>query len=304
MALRASGLNQTMTYAFASPADLEQLNMPLPEGVEFVKLLNPMNSEQSVMRTSIIPGLLRSVAYNQSRGVANVQLYETGVVFAGKAGRKLPKERQLVSAVLAGSWQQTGWNTTATALDFFDAKGIIENLARELNIAKLRFKPLGAESACWLQPGRAAQVLAGDKILGWLGDIHPLAAKAFELDGEVIAFELELEALLAAAQPKREYVDVSLFPAVELDLAIVLDEQITAERVQQIITSAAGQLLQSARLFDVFRDEDKLGAGKKSLALALSYRAADRTLTSDEVEKLHSKVVRKLTGATGGTIRA
>jgi phenylalanyl-tRNA synthetase beta chain len=303
-ALRSTGLNETMTYAFASEQDLEQLRMPQAEGAKFVELINPMNSEHSIMRSSIIPGLLRSVAYNQSRGVNNVHLYEIGAVFVGSEGHKLPKECKRVAAVLAGSWQQTGWNDQAVPLDFFDAKGIIQNLARELNIAKLRFKALDAEAAPWLQPGRAAQILAGDKILGWVGDIHPLSAKAFELDGEVIAFELELKSLLAAAQPKREYVDVSLFPAVELDLAIVLDEAVSAERVLQVITSAGGQLLESARLFDVFRDDHKVGPGKKSLALSLSYRAPDRTLTSEEVEKLHNKVIKKLSGATGGTIRS
>jgi phenylalanyl-tRNA synthetase beta chain len=302
--LRASGLNETMTYAFAAPTDLELLGMPLPEGSEFVRLLNPINSEQSVMRVSVIPGLLRSVAYNQSRGVANVQLYELGTVFLGKPGRKLPKERQRLAAVLSGSWREAGWNDKPAALDFFDAKGIIENLARELNIDKLRFKALDADAAPWLQPGRGAQVLSADKLLGWVGTVHPLAAGRFDLTREVVAFELEVSALLAQARPKRDYRDVAVFPAVELDLAVVLEDGVSAERVLQVVNSAGGQLLESVRVFDLFKDAEKLGEGKKSLALSLSFRAPDRTLTSDEVEKLHDKIVRKLSAATGAAVRA
>jgi len=305
-ALRASGLNETMTYAFVAPTDLDSLHlhMPLEVHQQAVELINPMNSEQSVMRRSIIPGLLRSVAYNQSRGTANVHLYETGTVFFAAEGRKQPRERTMVAGIMAGSWTQASWNTPATPLDFFDGKGVIQNLLRELNIAKPRFKALDASAAPWLQPGRAAAVMAGSVSLGWLGEIHPLAAQAFEAAAPVTAFELDLKALLAAAQPARPYHDVPSYPSVDLDLALVVDEDVTAERITQAITSAAGPLLDTVHLFDVFRDAHKIGPGKKSLALSLTYRAPDRTLTLEEVEKIHAKVIKKATAATNAEIRA
>ena len=117
------------------------------------------------------------------------------------------------------------------------------------------------------------------------------------------AFELEVSALQGAASDQRPYVDVPTFPAVEVDLAIVVDEDVTNERIVQCITSAGKQLLESVSLFDVYRDPIRVGLGKKSMAYRLSYRAADRTLTSEEVDKAHAKVVKKLTGATGGEIR-
>ena len=302
-ALRASGLNETMTYSFAEPGDLERLRMPADGLGEPVELINPLNADQSVMRQSIIPGLLRSVAYNQSRGVKNVQLYETGVVFYAHEGKKQPKEKRKVAAVLAGAMRDAGWNDAPAAFDFFDGKGAVENLARELALPKLRFKALAADEVPHLQPGRAAAVLSGGTELGWVGELHPLAVDAFEADAPVVAFELDVDALVKASRPARDYRDVPTFPAVSMDVAFVVDEAVTCEKIMQCMTSAGGKLLEDARLFDVYRDEERVGAGKKSMAFALTYRAPDRTLTSEEVDKAHERLVKKVAGATGAEVR-
>ena len=252
-----------------------------------------------------MPGLLRSLAYNESRGVFNVQLFERGVVFGAADGRKNPKERTRIAAVLAGAFHDKAWNDEPDTLGFFDAKGIVENLVRELAVPRVRFKALDADEAPWLQPGRAAQVLSGGSVLGWVGEIHPLAARAFDVDGAVAAFELDEGQLLSCATPQRPYVDVPEFPPVEADLAIVVDEDVSAERVAQCIESAGKKAhLESVRLFDVYRDERRVGAGKKSLAWRLVFRAADRTLTGEEVEKAYARIVKKVTGATGGEVRS
>lgn len=302
--LRACGLNETMTYSFADPHELEQLRMPT-EGMGIpVELLNPLNAEQSVMRQSIIPGLMRSVAYNQSRGVHNIQLYETGVVFFGAEGKKSPKERNRLAAVMAGAMNDPAWNKELLNFDFFDGKGVIESLMRELALAKPRFKALSAEEAPHLQPGRAAQVLDGGTVLGWIGEIHPLACDTYEVQAPLVAFELDLDALIKCARPARDYVDVPVFPAVTMDVAFVVDEEVTHEQLLRCITSAGGKLLDTVQLFDVYRDEARLGAGKKSMAYALEYRAADRTLTTEEVDKQHARLIKKVCGATGAEVRA
>ena len=301
--LRASGLNETMTYSFAEPGDLERLRMPAEGLGEPVELINPLNADQSVMRQSIIPGLLRSVAYNQSRGVKNVQLYETGVVFYAHEGKKQPKEKRKVAGVLAGAMREAGWNDAPAAFDFFDGKGVVESLARELALPKLRFKALSADEAPHLQPGRAAVVLSGDAELGWVGELHPLAVDAYQAEAPVVAFELDVDALVKAARPARDYVDVPTFPAVSMDVAFVVDEAVTCEKLMQCMSSTGGKLLEDARLFDVYRDEERVGAGKKSMAFALTYRAADRTLTSEEVDKAHERLVKKVCAATGAEVR-
>ena len=174
---------------------------------------------------------------------------------------------------------------------------------RELALAKPRFKALSAEEAPHLQPGRAAQVLDGGTVLGWVGEIHPLACEAYEVQAPVVAFELDLDALIKCARPARDYVNVPVFPAVTMDVAFVVDEEVTHEKLLRSITSAGGKLLDTAQLFDVYRDEERLGAGKKSMAYALEYRAADRTLTTEEVDKQHARLIKKVCGATGAEVR-
>lgn len=301
--LRAAGLNETVTYSFAEPGDLDKLRMD-KEGLGMpVELLNPLNAEQSIMRQSIIPGLLHSLAYNQNHGVKNVQLYETGRVFFAAEGKKKPKEKERIAAVLAGAMGDPAWNNTPAAFDFFDGKGIVESLLHELATPKVRFKALSAEEAPHLQPGRAAQVLSGGTVLGWVGEIHPLAADAFEATAPVVAFELDLDALVKTSQPARDYVDVPLFPAVTMDIALVVDEDVTNEKLMQVMRSAGGKLLSSIQLFDVYRDEERLGAGKKSMAYALEYRSPDKTLTAEEVNKQHERLIKKTCGATGAEVR-
>ena len=302
--MTASGLNETMTYSFAEPTELERLRMPVEGLGDPVELINPMNSDQSVMRQSIIPGLLRSVAHNQARGVKNIQLYEQGMVFFAHEGKKQPKERRRLAGVMAGAFGDAAWNVQPAPFDFFDGKGVVENLMRELAIPKVRYKALSAQEASHLQPGRAAQVLSGGTVFGWVGELHPLACAAYDAQAPVVAFELDVEALAKACRPARDYVDVPTFPAVSIDQAFVVDEDVTHERLEQCMSSAGGKLLAEVRLFDVYRDSERIGEGKKSMAYALTYRAADRTLTGEEVDKAHAKLVKKVCGATGAEVRA
>lgn len=297
--LRASGLNETMTYSFTDPADLGSLRHVLPEDEVYVELLNPMSQEQSVLRRSLLPGLLRSVSYNQRRGVSDVHLYECGSTFRTAVGRKRPKEREMVTGVLAGAWHPATWNEAVRALDFFDGKGVIETLIASMGLE--RFKVREADVA-HLQPGRSAEILVGGEVVGWLGEVHPLVLEAFGADGPVTAFELALAPLIRGARDAKPFSDVARFPGVELDLAMVVAEDVSAEQIEQSISSAGGKLLESVRLFDVYRGSG-VPDGKKSMAFALVYRAQDRTLTTEEVEGAHSRLVRKVSGAVGGVLR-
>ena len=301
--LRSLGLNETSTYNFAAPEELEMLGMS-EEGLGIpVKIINPLVADQTEMRRSMLPALLRSVAYNEDHGVPNVQLYEIGRVFYGHPKHSQPDEPSHVAAVMAGAWDEGGWDTKPHMLDFFDAKFVVEQLLDALRIEKVRFKACEPEKWPWLQPGRAAEVLAGGESLGWVGNIHPAALRRFDVSGEVVAFDLSMAGLLRLAKRELPYQEVPTLPGVDVDLAIVVDEDVTAETLFQRITSAGGKLLDSVRLFDVYRDDLRVGLGKKSMAFSLTYRASDHTLTSEEVEKVHEKLVRKVCKATGGEVR-
>ena len=302
--LRACGLSETSTYCFADPNDLVSLGITEEGRGIPVKIINPLVADQSEMRRSMLPGLVRSVAYNLDHGVPNVALYEIGRVFFGHESKSQPDEPTYVCGVLAGKRADDAWNSKFPDYDFFDAKGAVEQLLSALRLTKVRFKVVGAQRYPWLQPGRAAEVLSQGEVLGWVGNIHPASLQKVGVDVPVVAFELSVEALLRLAVRELPYVDVPTLPGVTHDLAIVVDESVTYEQLVQRIGSAGGKLLADVRLFDVYRDPVRVGKGKKSMAFSLTYRAADRTLTSEEVEKAHEKLVNKVLRATGGEVRS
>lgn len=301
--LRACGFSETSTYCFADPNDLVKLGIT-DEGRGIpVKIINPLVADQSQMRQSMLPGLVRSVAYNLDHGVPNVALYEIGRVFYGHENKSQPDEPSFVAGVMAGKRADDAWNQKFGEYDFFDAKGAVESLLDALRLTKVRFKVAEPEQYPWLQPGRAAEVLSQGEVIGWVGNIHPANLQKVGVDVPVVAFELSVEHLLRLAKKELPYVDVPTLPGVTHDLAIVVDEDVTYEQLVQRITSAGGKLLADVRLFDVYRDRVRVGEGKKSMAFSLTYRAADRTLTSEEVEKAHEKLVKKVLRATGGEVR-
>lgn len=302
--LRACGLNETTTFGFAAPGDLEKIHMSADGRGVPVVLMNPLVAEQTEMRRSLLPGLLQSVAYNEAHGTANVHLYEIGSLFHGRENASLPRETQSVAGVLTGSWSDQTWNSTVDKLRFFAGKGIVEELLEQLRLPKVRFRVAEGEGYEFLQPGRAAEVLSGGTVLGWVGEIHPEAREAMDIDQIVVAFELDLDKLIKGAHNQENYHEFSPFPAVQHDLAIVVPDEVTCEDLMQRITSAGGKLLENVRLFDVYRDPVRVGMGKKSMAFSLTYRSDDHTLTSDEVERAHGKIVTKLCKATGGEVRS
>ena len=302
--LRACGLNETTTFGFAAPGDLEKIHMSADGRGVPVVLMNPLVAEQTEMRRSLLPGLLQSVAYNEAHGTTNVHLYEIGTLFHGRENASLPRETQSVAGVLTGSWTDQTWNNTVDKLRFFAGKGIVEELLEQLRVPKARFRVAEGEGYDFLQPGRAAEVLSGGTVLGWVGEIHPEAREAMDIDQIVVAFELDLDKLIKGAHNQENYHEFSPFPAVQHDLAIVVPDEVTCEDLLQRITSAGGKLLENVRLFDVYRDPIRVGVGKKSMAFSLTYRSDDHTLTSDEVERAHGKIVTKLCKATGGEVRS
>ena len=298
--MRACGLNETMTYPFSDPADLEKLGYEFEEGMQAVALHNPMSSEQSVLRPTMIAGLLNVVASNINKGVSNVHLFEMGKTFVTAQGRKTPKETERALGILTGSWNEPGWNDPSTKLDFFDAKGVVENIAHALCVDRLRFEE---GSRPWLQPGRSAEILLGKASVGWIGEIHPLVAQHFDIDASVVAFEFEVNKFIKASKPAREFTTPARYPALELDIALVVDDAVSAQSLQQRIVSLGKKSpLAEVRLFDVYRGKG-IETGKKSLAFKLAYRSDDHTLSAEEVEKAHEKLLERLQKETGAVLR-
>lgn len=302
--LRSCGLSQTTTYCFADHSDLQRLQMSEDGRGVPVELLNPLVSDQSEMRRSIIPGLLRCVAYNLAHGVDDISLYERGRCFFGSNTAAQPDEPVFVSGVLCGVDAEPAWNHKPLSYSFFDAKGVIEALLKALRIQKVRFEVADPETHGWLAPGQAATITVAGEKLGWVGALHPVALHNFDIDVPVIAFELAQDVLLKHAVRELPYQAIPTYPAVQMDVAFIVDESVSAQVLMQRIYSAAGPLLAKATLFDVYRDEELQQTGKKSMAVSLLYRAQNRSLTSEEVEKIHHKMLLKLEKGLGAQLRA
>jgi phenylalanyl-tRNA synthetase beta chain len=273
---------------------------------------NPLSAEHSQLRTTLLGSLLDAARYNVARGAGRVALFESGRAYLSRgrsaaggvlggefAGERRPPafEPHCIAALAAGALHPKSWGADERPADFFAVKGVLAALARQL-AASFALEP-GEEP--FLRPGRAARVRLGGAEAGWLGEVHPLVCRQWGLD-HATAFQVELAELAAAASLGSErYEDVTTYPAVHQDLAIVVDEGVPAARVREAVLAGGGELLRRAEVFDLYRGA-QVGEGRKSLALRLEFQAADRTLTDDEVAE-RRRAIKAALAEVGGLLR-
>jgi phenylalanyl-tRNA synthetase beta chain len=289
--LVGAGLQEIVTYSLTTPEKEAPLSAGPASG--YVQLLNPISSERTVMRRTVLAGVL-DVAASNLRHADDVRLFELGPAYLPREGQKLPDEPRRLAIVMVGRRGVDFWSEGTAprpALDFFDLKGIMEALAADLHLADIRYE---LAKAAYLHPGRSATLHAGGKVIGDFGQLHPKVAEAFGLgDRVVLAGEVDVEVLQTVTPGGFTYTPVPRFPAALRDIAVVVDEKTPAETVAAEIRAGGGDLLQQVRLFDLYRGES-IPAGTKSLAYALSYQAPDRTLTDKEVDRAHKKIEDRL----------
>ena len=310
--MRDLGFDEVVGWSFTDPAEIERLRIPAGDPrAEAVVLANPLSEDQSIMRTTLLGSLLDVAARNLARDLNRVALYESGRVYLpslapsdGPLGGRFPGERQApvteshrLGCIAAGPLTSKSWRSGEEPADFFALKGVLEALAGQLG-AELSFEP-AAEP--FLHPGRSARVVIAGEPAGWIGEVHPLVCRRWDLEAAV-AFEVELAALVAAASTGTEvFADITAFPAVHQDLAAVVPAELSAAEVRAAVLAGGGELLRSAEVFDLYEGE-QVGEGRKSLALALEFRAGDRTLTDEEVAGLRASIEAEL-DKIGGSLR-
>jgi phenylalanyl-tRNA synthetase beta chain len=298
-ALAAAGLREVITYSLTTE---EVLRRVVPAGeIEAappLRVQHALSSEHEVLRTTLRHSLLQAVGRNVRAGAGEIALFEVGRVYLPRlegSGGALPEEREVVCAALSG-WAADRWGGAERPLDFFDAKGVLEAVGEALG-AELGF---AADEEFGLLPGRVARVRAGGAAVGVLGEVHPQTLAAFELEQPVVLLEIDVAELLEALPGRRAVVSPPRFPALEQDLAVVVDEAVPAGALLAVIR--ASRLVDGARVFDVYRGE-QLGAGKKSVAVAVRYRAAERTLTTEEANREQARIVGRLERELGAVLR-
>ncbi len=282
-ALSDLGYHEVVTYSFVDKK-LQALTDPDAAPKE---LMNPMTSEMAVMRTTLLPGLLNTLLYNQNRQQTRARIFETGLRFIVKDGALL--QQPMLSGLVNGSVAPEQWSIPLRAADFFDVKGDLENLIALTGAAgEFEFKP-GKHPA--FHPGQTAEVYRAGKYLGVLGALHPRLTQTLDLQGKTFAFELQLDQLVIASQP--HFTEVSKFPEIRRDIAILVDQTIPVQSIRDTIEDVAGELLQNVNVFDVYQGKG-VALERKSVALSLTLQHASRTLVDEEVASLMERVVNAL----------
>ncbi len=297
-ALVGLGLSEIAGWSFTAAATLEKLRLG---ATAHVALLNPMSEAQAILRPTIVGSLLDVAAHNVARGATALALFESAAVYGVGGEDGLADEHHALAALLHGPVAPGDWRAgAAPAADFFAIKGVLEHVLATLRV-QAAFTP-AQDAWPFLHPGRSAAVAIDGTRAGFVGEVHPAVSAAWDLPQTAAIFAVDLGTLLAAAPSVTVYSDLTTFPALRLDLAVVLDEAVPAARVLAVVRGAGGNRLADASVFDVYAGE-QLAPGKRSLALHLEFRAADATLTDADVAPAREKIVRTLAAELGGELR-
>lgn len=283
------GLDEVITYALTSRQTIEALDpeMGAMDEAAHLKLSNPLTSEREYMRRTLVGSLLETMRDN-FRFVDRVAIFEVGRVYWLNPDAEVPDEFRRLGIALGGPRDGRVFQGETESLDFYDLKGTVDTLLGRMAIDDISYDAVHPSG---FHPGRTAQLLVKGQPAGNLGEIHPMIRERFDLPAiPILIAELDLDVLLAAGGEGRIMKSISRFPPVSQDIALVLDEDVPASNVRAAILEAGGELLADVALFDLYRGE-QVGAGKKSLAYALTYQAIDRTLTDAEVAQVQSRIV-------------
>jgi phenylalanyl-tRNA synthetase beta chain len=322
-ALTGRGLYEVVGWTFTSPSLADRLRLGSKDARRRAPAVeNPLSEDQSLLRTTLLGSLLDAAQNNVSRGTTDLRLFEIGTVFnlGGLGGSPNNgaggdpwgtgiDERRSLAVLLAGRLQEARWGVNEPPVaDFFAAKGILEALARALRVGDVELVP---EAQPFLHPGRSATIMLGGTSIGWLGELHPLVAETWELRGASV-LEVDLDRLIENAARTApgggdpdarsvSYEDLIGYPPLREDLAVILPEEVPAGKALGAVRGAAGELLRDVQVFDVYTGP-QVGEGRRSLALALSFRSSERTLTDDDVAPVRERIVAAL-GELGGELR-
>ena len=293
--LTGCGFQEILTYSLTSLERLQKISPKLKLKVTSLKVANPMTKEQEYLRTTLRPGLLTTLAHNQRIEEKSIRLFEIGKIFLPQ-GNKLPQEKEMLCAALSGPEAELSWHGNKEQLNFFDAKGVVENLLNQLGL-EATFEASDDES---LLPGRAANIIIGGDKVGIVGNLHPKVAQAFELSDAVYLIEMDIEKLLSKAIKVKQYQPIPRFPSITRDIALVIDKQVSYQQVEDVIRSFP--LVKKVTLFDFYRGE-QIPEGKKSFAIRIVYQSPEHTLTDEEVNRPHQRIVDRLHQELGATLR-
>jgi phenylalanyl-tRNA synthetase beta chain len=290
--LVGEGFNEVINFSFASHADIQ--NMLFDESdrrKKAVALMNPLVDEHAVMRTTLLPGLLQTTARNFSLRNLNLRIFEMRRVYWITSGQELPEEPLHVAGIMTGQRDPEGWNQSKEQVDFFDLKGVVESVAAMFRLQDLTYTQGGAEP--FYHPGKSAAIICSGELIGTMGEIHPDVLESFGLEKGVYYFELDFARMVKFASLTPQIVPPSRFPDTYRDIAMLVAEETAAAAITDAINRVRIDKVRSVDIFDLYTG-DKIPPGQKSIAVRVRYGAFDRTLTDEEVNKYHQKILNTL----------
>lgn len=292
-----AGLSEIISYALTTPEKAVEFTLN-PTNV--TELMWPMTVDRSALRQNVVSGMLDTVAYNVNRKNSNLAIYEIGKVFeqAGNPKEELPNELETFAFALTGLVAEKDFQTSPVAVDFYYAKGIVEALASKLGLS---FDFVAEKELASMHPGRTAAILLDGQVLGYVGQVHPQTAKAYGIPETYVA-ELNLSSLETALKPAPAFVEITKFPAVSRDIALLLPKETSHKAVVDAIQSAGVKRLTDIKLFDVYAGAN-IEAGKKSMAYSLTFQNPEANLTDEEVVKFMEKITKALTEQVDAEVR-
>jgi phenylalanyl-tRNA synthetase beta chain len=296
------GFSEVISFSFIAPDSADFLGAERESPLRsFVTLLNPLTVDQSVMRTSLIPGLVAAVKTNLSYGEKDLKLFEWGRVFVRKGTDELPQERLVLSGLAMGLANPKEWYREERAVDFYDMKGAAEALLKALGLRDLVFER--GETPPWYLKEAASVIRLPDQRLGTMGQLSPEVLKRFDVDApSLYAFEIDGTVLLERATLDRTFDPLAKFPAVYRDLSIVAKRNLESARIQEIILREGRGLVESVTLFDLF-EGGKIDPSEKALAFRICYRSKETTLDGKDINKLHESIMERIRKDTGARLR-
>lgn len=296
-----AGFSETINYSFVASDSVQKVGITADDKRSVqVKILNPLSEDQSVMRTSLVPSLLETVSRNLNYRSSDLRLFELRPVFLPHETDDQHKEQLSLAALISGQREPEGWSQSAAAVDFYDLKGVVEEILANLNIYNVSFDSSATQP--YLHPGKSCQLMSGQLLLGFLGEVHPEVLAEFGIDQSVYLFELDVENIIEVAGEHAQFKALSRFPDMIRDTALLLDETIIADQVMDIVNRGKIRFFESATFFDLYTGKG-VPAGKKSLAVRVRYRDLEKTLTEAEVNKSHDKLIRSLCHQLDAEIR-
>ncbi|RKU35734.1 phenylalanine--tRNA ligase subunit beta [Candidatus Poribacteria bacterium] len=295
--LLAAGMMEAVNYSFTDPSCFEKIRLPSDSPLRrTLRLQNPLSPEMSVLRTTLVPGLLENTQHNRNHQINTISLFEIGSVFVRDRNQKEPER---VAGVIAGQIGDGVYGNLYREPDFFDIKGLVEGMLEVCGITEYTLQKTDVPT---FHPGRNAEVLLADSPIGTFGEAHPEVLENYDLPYKAYLFDFDLEALVGATVFSRRFEPISIYPKVERDLAIVVNKSVLSDMPIELIYTTGGEWVESVRLFDVYEGE-QVPEGKKSLAYTIVYHSATETLTDKAVNALHEEVVERLHQELGAELR-